>query len=81
MAATIIMSFMIVISIIIMVVSLIMSPDSNGFSGALVGSGDLELFKYSKERGIKKFLKYTMFTLGIILIILAVVIRIFLIKQ
>ncbi|WP_036456957.1 preprotein translocase subunit SecG [Mycoplasmopsis lipofaciens] len=66
---------LLIISVIIIAISLIMSPDSNGFSGALVGSGDLELFKTSKERGIKKVLKYSMFTLGIALIVLAVVLR------
>ncbi|QSF13439.1 preprotein translocase subunit SecG [Mycoplasma sp. Mirounga ES2805-ORL] len=68
---------LVIISFIIIVVSLMMSPDSNGFSGALVGSGDLELFKYSKERGMKKFLKYSMLSLGIILIVLTIVLRIF----
>ncbi|WP_027334216.1 preprotein translocase subunit SecG [Mycoplasma elephantis] len=63
------------ISIIIIFVSLIMSPDSNGFSGALVGSGDLELFKFSKERGFKKFIKYFMFSLGILLLILTLIMR------
>lgn len=76
MAATIIVSFMVIISFIILFVSLLMSPDSNGFSGALVGSNDLQLFKHSKERGFKKVLKYTMFSIGLILLILAIVIRI-----
>ncbi|EFF41253.1 preprotein translocase subunit SecG [Mycoplasmopsis alligatoris] len=69
--------FMIILSVIIIIVSFIMSPDSNAFSGALVGSGDLDLFKTSKERGVKKILKYTMFTLGIVLLIAALVLRIF----
>lgn len=54
-----------------------MSPDSNGFSGALVGSNDLDLFKVSKERGFKKFLKYAMVVLGFILLIIVVLIRVF----
>ncbi|OYD27169.1 preprotein translocase subunit SecG [Mycoplasma testudineum] len=66
---------MVIISFILIVISMIMSPDANGFSGALVGSGDLELFKFSKERGVKKAIKYTMFVLGIIFIILAIVFR------
>lgn len=64
-----------IISLIIVIVSLIMSPDSNGFSGALVGSGDLELFKFSKERGFKKFIKWFMLALGIILFIMVIVMR------
>ncbi|WP_036464133.1 preprotein translocase subunit SecG [Mycoplasmopsis sturni] len=70
---------LIVISFGIIVVSFLMSPDSNGFSGALVGSGDLELFKVSKERGVKKILKYSMFIFGVILFICAILMR-FLIK-
>ncbi|MCS4536694.1 preprotein translocase subunit SecG [Mycoplasma sp. CSL7475-4] len=66
---------LIVIAIIIIIISLMMSPDSNGFSGALVGSGDLELFKNSKERGVKKFMKWTMFTMGILVIIFALLIK------
>ncbi|QGZ97311.1 preprotein translocase subunit SecG [Mycoplasma sp. NEAQ87857] len=68
---------LIIVAVIVIIVSLLMSPDSNGFSGALVGSGDLELFKQSKERGIKKFLKYTMFTLGFIVLIVSVLLRAF----
>ncbi|ADE19903.1 preprotein translocase subunit SecG [Mycoplasma crocodyli] len=68
---------MLMVSVIIIIVSFIMSPDSNGFSGALVGSGDLDLFKTSKERGVKKILKYTMFSLGLVLLIAALVLRIF----
>ncbi|WP_029512913.1 preprotein translocase subunit SecG [Mycoplasmopsis iners] len=67
---------MIIIAFVIIIVSLRMSPDSNAFSGALVGSSDLELFKNSKERGIKKVLKYSMLLGGIFLLALAVVIRI-----
>ncbi|MEA4134464.1 preprotein translocase subunit SecG [Mycoplasma sp. 2045] len=71
---------LVMVGILIVFVSLLMSPDSNGFSGALVGSGDLELFKNSKERGVKKFLKYSMIVLGAILIIASVVLRIVLKK-
>lgn len=49
--------FLVLIGVCVMIVSLLMSPDSNSFSGALVGSSDLELFKVSKERGIKKIPK------------------------
>ncbi|MBU4690531.1 preprotein translocase subunit SecG [Mycoplasma sp. ES3157-GEN-MYC] len=77
MPSLIISIILVVISVIVIIVSLMMSPDSNGFSGALVGSGDLELFKSSKERGVKKFMKWTMFTMGILIIILAVCVKIF----
>lgn len=68
---------LIIISFLIIIISFIMSPDSNGFSGALVGSGDLDLFKVSKERGIKKILKYSMMTFGFLLLILSLLLRIF----
>ncbi|MCU4117215.1 preprotein translocase subunit SecG [Mycoplasma zalophi] len=67
---------LIIISILIIIVSFLMSPDSNAFSGALVGSGDLDLFKVSKEQGFKKFLKYFMLTLGSLLLILSIVLRV-----
>ncbi|WP_322901043.1 preprotein translocase subunit SecG [Mycoplasmopsis felis] len=69
--------FLIIASILLIFVSFLMSPDSNGFSGALVGSNDLDLFKISKERGFKKFLKYAMVVLGFILLIIVVLIRVF----
>ncbi|MFV8475669.1 preprotein translocase subunit SecG [Mycoplasma sp. 654] len=67
---------LLIIGFLIIIVSFLMSPDSNGFSGALVGSGDLDLFKHSKERGVKKILKYSMITLGTLIIVGSLVIRI-----
>jgi len=52
-----------------------MAPSSNSFSGALVGSSDLDLFKVSKERGSKKILKYVMFIGGLTIMITTLVIR------
>ncbi|MEE3928019.1 preprotein translocase subunit SecG [Mycoplasmopsis ciconiae] len=69
--------FLMIFSVIIIIVSFLMSPDSNAFSGALVGSGDLELFKTSKEKGVKKILKYTMFAFGFLLFFAALAIRLF----
>lgn len=48
---------MVLVSVIIILTSLAMSPDSNAFSGALIGSNDLDLFRTSKELGFKKILK------------------------
>lgn len=64
------------ISLLIVGLSLFMSPDSNSFSGAIVGSSDLDLFKVSKERGSKKFTKWLMFSLGLSLLLIAIIIRI-----
>lgn len=66
-----------IISFAIILVGFLMAPDSNSFSGALVGSSDLELFSQSKERGYKKFLKWAMITLGIALFITVLMLRIF----
>nr|WP_258555882.1 preprotein translocase subunit SecG [Mesomycoplasma hyopneumoniae] len=52
-----------------------MSPHSNSFSGALIGSSDLDLFQISKERGFKKFTKWAMFIAGFIFLVLALVVR------
>lgn len=68
---------LIMISFFIIIISFLMSPDSNGFSGALVGSGDLDLFKVSKERGVKKVLKYSMMIFGFILLGTSLLIRLF----
>ncbi|MEA4115241.1 preprotein translocase subunit SecG [Mycoplasma sp. 744] len=67
---------LVLLGLVIIIVSLLMSPESNAFSGALVESGDLELFKTSKERGIKKVLKYTMLIGGIFLIVFTIALRI-----
>lgn len=63
------------ISILIITVSFVMSPESNSFSGALVGSSDLELFKEKKERGFKIFIKWSMFILGGLLMIGSIAVR------
>ena len=63
------------VAILVIVTSLIMSPDANTFSGALVGSADLELFKDKKERGYKVIIKWVMFFLGISLMIGTVIVR------
>lgn len=66
---------LVVVAIAVIIISFIMAPDSNSFSGALVGSTDLDLFKQSRERGSKKALKWSMMWLGIMLIVIAVVVR------
>ena len=63
------------LAIFTIITSLIMSPDANAFSGALVGSADLELFKDKKERGYKVIIKWVMFTLGISLMVGTIIVR------
>ena len=79
-ASLAIIIILILISFALIFVSFLLAPDSNSFSGALVGSNDLDLFKVSKERGVKKVLKWSMYSLGTLLFILAIVLRIVLQK-
>ena len=79
-ASLAIIIILILISFALIFVSFLLAPDSNSFSGALVGSNDLDLFKVSKERGIKKVLKWSMYSLGVLLFILAIVLRVVLQK-
>ncbi|WP_036475983.1 preprotein translocase subunit SecG [Metamycoplasma spumans] len=72
----ILITILMIISFGIIGISFMMAPDSNSFSGALVGSNDLDLFKVSKERGIKKVLKWSMISLGSLLFILSIVLRV-----
>ncbi|CAD7360924.1 preprotein translocase subunit SecG [Metamycoplasma salivarium] len=74
--SVILTAILMIVSFLIIFISLLLAPDSNSFSGALVGSGDLDLFKVSKERGIKKLLKWSMYSLGILLFIFSIVLRI-----
>ncbi len=77
MIATILMIILLSISVFLIFIGFLMAPDSNSFSGALVGSSDLELFNVSKEKGYKLFLKWSMIISGILLIIIAIIVRIY----
>ncbi len=78
MVVTIVTSILLILSILMIIIGFLMAPDSNSFSGAIVGSSDLKLFSQSKEQGWKKFLKWSMIILGILMFITTIVIRIFL---
>lgn len=77
MVATILMVILLTISVFLIFIGFLMSPDSNSFSGALVGSSDLELFSVSKEKGYKLFLKWSMIISGILLIAIAIIVRVY----
>lgn len=78
MAITITSIVLLILAFLIMIVGFLMSPNSNSFSGALIGSSDLELFSKNKEKGYKKFLKWSMIFLGFSMFLVVILIRIFL---
>ena len=51
MVVTIVTSILLILSILMIIIGFLMAPDSNSFSGAIVGSSDLKLFSQSKEQG------------------------------
>ena len=77
MVVTIVTSILFVISFLMIIIGFLMAPSSNSFSGALVGSSDLKLFSQVKEQGWKKFLKWAMIILGIIMLVTTILVRIF----
>lgn len=77
MVVTIVTSLLFIISLLMIIVGFLMAPDSNSFSGAIVGSSDLKLFSQPKEQGWKKFLKWSMIILGVIMFVTTILIRIF----
>lgn len=78
MAVTITSVILLILAILIIIIGFLMSPNSNSFSGALIGSSDLELFSKNKEKGYKKFLKWSMIILGFSMFLTVILIRIFL---
>lgn len=66
-----------IISFLMIIIGFLMAPDSNSFSGALIGSSDLKLFSQTKEKGWKKFLKWSMIVLGLIIFTVTIIIRIY----
>lgn len=70
---TYILYLLLAISISMIIISFLMSPFSQNSLGSLVGSYDLDMFEVSKEKGYRKFLKYSMFLLGFLLILLSII--------
>lgn len=66
-----------IISFLMIIIGFLMAPDTNSFSGALVGSSDLKLFSQTKEKGWKKFLKWSMIVLGSMIFTITIIIRIY----
>ncbi len=64
-----------IVSALIIVLSLLQSGKSDGISGAFTGSGGLNLFANTKERGSEKVISRLTLVLGIIFFILIIVVR------
>ena len=62
---------------LLIIVTLLQSGKSSGISGAFTGSGGLNLFANTKERGSEKVISNLTLVLGIIFFVLVIAIRIF----
>ncbi len=62
---------------LLIIVTLLQGGKSSGISGAFTGSGGLNLFANTKERGSEKVISNLTLVLGIIFFVLVIAIRIF----
>lgn len=65
-----------IVSALIIILSLLQSGKSDGISGAFTGSGGLNLFANTKERGSEKVISRLTLVLGILFFVLVIVVRI-----
>lgn len=70
-----------IISIIILIIGLLLSNSGSTGGLAALSGQDLEIFKKTKDRGSIKNLQIIMFALVFLLIVLAVLYRVFVIKN
>ena len=63
-------------SALLIVLSLLQGGKSDGISGAFTGSGGLNLFENTKERGSEKVISNLTLVLGILFFVLVILIRI-----
>ena len=66
---------LLVVAVCLIIISLLQGGKSEGLS-AFTGSGDLGLFQNIKERGPEKVISYVTMGLGILLFLLAIIIRV-----
>ncbi|MEA4875758.1 preprotein translocase subunit SecG [Anaerorhabdus sp.] len=66
-----------IVSAALIVLSLLQSGKSDGISGAFTGSGGLNLFANTKERGSEKIISNITLGVGILFFILVIVMRIY----
>ena len=66
---------LLIVAVLLILLSFLQSGKSEGLS-AFTGSGNLDLFSYSKERGPEKFISNATLVLGILFFALVIAIRI-----
>ncbi len=69
-------ALLMIVSAALIVLSLLQSGKSDGISGAFTGSGGLNLFANTKERGSEKVISNLTLILGIVFFALVILIRI-----
>lgn len=67
---------LLIVSAALIILSLLQSGKSDGISGAFTGSGGLNLFANTKERGSEKIISNITLAVGILFFVLVVVMRI-----
>ncbi|SJZ37096.1 preprotein translocase subunit SecG [Anaerorhabdus furcosa] len=65
-----------VVSAALIILSLLQSGKSDGISGAFTGSGGLNLFANTKERGSEKIISNLTLGVGILFFVLVILMRI-----
>ncbi len=68
--------FLLIVSAILIILSLLQSGKSDGISGAFTGNGGLNLFANTKERGSEKILSNITLGIGVFFFVLVILVRI-----
>lgn len=68
-------AFLMIVSALMIILSLLQSGKTDGMSGAFTGNGGLNLFANVKERGSEKVISNFTLVLGIIFFALVIIIR------
>ena len=64
------------VAVVLIILSLLQSGKSDGLSSAFTGSGDLNLFANTKERGAERIISNATMAVGILFFFLVVLIRV-----
>ncbi len=68
--------FLLIVSAILIILSLLQSGKSDGISGAFTGNGGLNLFANTRERGSEKILSNITLGIGVFFFVLVILVRI-----